>query len=72
VALPSEVSGMSALQVETALEIQAGRGAFSATFRMPASNLLTPFNGPVTSGLRTQFQLLEPIPVGPGTFIPTP
>jgi RHS repeat-associated protein len=72
VALPSEVSGMSVLQVETALEIQAGRGAFSVTFQTPASNLLTPFNGSVTSGLRTQFQLFEPVPIGPGSFISTP
>lgn len=72
VALPGEVSGLNALQVESALEIQAGRGAFSVTFQTPASNLLTPFNGPLTSGFRTQFQLLDPAPIGHGSFIPTP
>ncbi len=72
VALPGEVSGLTATEVEGALEIQAGRGAFSYTFQTPASNLLTPFNGPLTSGLRTQFQLLNPVPISPGSFIPVP
>src|SRR5579864_5778078 len=39
---------------------RAGQGTRLAA---PASNLLTPFNGPLTSGLRTQFQLLNPAPV---------
>jgi len=71
VAVPGEVSGLTATEVESALEIQSGRGAFSYTFQPPASNLVTPFNGPFTSGLRTQFQLVNPVPVAPGSFVPT-
>jgi hypothetical protein len=70
VTLPSEVEGMSAAEVETALEIQAGRGTFSTTFQTPLSNVMTPFNGPITSGGATQFQLINPTLVGP--FVPTP
>jgi len=39
------------------------------TFETPVSNLMTPFNGPVTSGNAIQFQLVNPTPVPP--FIPT-
>jgi hypothetical protein len=72
VTLPEEVAGMTPSEVEAALEIQAGRGAFSHTFQTPVSNLTTPFNGPITSGLKIQFQLLKEVPIRPGSFIPTP
>ena len=72
VALPGEVSGLTAMEVESALEIQAGRGAFSYTFQTPSSNLVTPLNGPFTSGLRTQFQLVNTVRVAPGSFVRTP
>jgi hypothetical protein len=62
---------MSAAEVEEALEILPVRGALSGTFQTPASNLVTPFNGPVTNGGAVQFQIVEPIPVTPGTFVPT-
>lgn len=58
--------------MEKALEIQSGRGAFSHTFQTPWSNLETPFNGPLTSGMRTQYVLRDPVPVTPGSFVPTP
>jgi hypothetical protein len=67
---PGEVAGMNASQVESTLEIDAGKGAFSSTFQTPASNLTTPANGAFTSGGATQFQLINPTPVGP--FVPTP
>ena len=60
VAVPGEVSGLTAMEVESALEIQAGRGAFSYTFRTPSSNLVTPLNGPFTSGLGTSVPVSEP------------
>jgi len=71
VAMPNEVAGLGTSEVETMLEIQAGRGALSATLKTPSSNLAVPFNGPTTSGEATQFQLLNPIPVKPGSFVPT-
>lgn len=70
VTLATEVEGMSAAEVETALEIDAGKGAFSTTFQTPMSNLMTPFNGPLTSGNAIQYQLITPTIVGP--FVPTP
>jgi hypothetical protein len=70
VTTPGEVAGMGASQVESTLEIGAGKGAFSSTFQTPASNLTTPANGAFTSGGATQFQLISPTPVGP--FVPTP
>lgn len=70
VTLPSEVGGLSAGQVTTALEIQSGRGAFSTTFQVPASNLAIPENGALTSGGRIQFQLTQP--ATPAPFVPTP
>src|SRR5882724_9533811 len=70
VTLPGEVSGMSAGEIETTLEIDAGRGSYSTTFQTPASNLGPAFNGPITSGGRLQFQLINPTP--PGPFVPTP
>lgn len=72
VAPASEVAGMSARAAETFLEIGAGRGAMQATFRVPADALRVPFNGPVTSGGATQFQLTRPWPISPGSFTPTP
>ncbi len=69
--LEGEIVGLSAAEVESALELQAGRGAYSVTFETPASNLMTPFNGPLTSGGTTQFQLSQPVPIGPGMFLPT-
>jgi RHS repeat-associated protein len=66
----SDLSGLSASEVESALEIQAGRGATSTTFQTPASNLGPAYNGPLTSGGAPQFQLANPTPVPP--FIPTP
>ena len=66
----SNLSGLSASEVESALEIGAGKGAFSTTFQTPASNLGPAFNGPFTSGGAPQFQLVNPTPVPP--FIPTP
>jgi hypothetical protein len=68
VALPGEVAGMSSVEVETALEIQAGRGAMSYTFQTPASNLMTPSNGPLTSSGFTQFQIVDSVSVTPGSF----
>jgi RHS repeat-associated protein len=72
VTLPSEVSGMTASEVEGALELQSGRGAFSTTFRTPASNLSPAFNGQLTSGNAFQWQLTAPVRIGPGSFGPTP
>ncbi|MBF6570933.1 MAG: RHS repeat-associated core domain-containing protein [Candidatus Binataceae bacterium] len=67
----SNLSGLSASEVESALEIDPGKGAFSTTFQTPASNLGPAFNGPFTSGGITQFQLRNPalaanfVPTGP-------
>jgi RHS repeat-associated protein len=69
VTLPSEMTGMTASEVEAALEIDAGKGAYSATFQTPRANLGPAFNGPVTSGGKVQFQLINPTP--PGPFVPT-
>jgi RHS repeat-associated protein len=71
VTLPSEVSGMTATEVESTLEIAEGRGAYSVTFDVPVSNLETPMNGPLTSGGATQYQLIDAVPVGKGSFVPT-
>jgi RHS repeat-associated protein len=68
----NEVAGMSARTAEYFLEIGAGRGAMQATFRVPADALRVPFNGPVTSGGATQFQVTRPLRVSSGTFTPTP
>lgn len=70
VTLPSEVAGMNGSAVEAALEINSGRGAFSTTFQTPRANLGPAFNGPLTSGQKIQFQLVNP--TTPGPFIPTP
>ena len=65
----SNLSDLSAAEVESTLEIDAGKGAFSTTFQTPASNLGPAFNGPFTSGGAPQFQLINPTPVT--TFVPT-
>jgi hypothetical protein len=70
VTLPSEVGGLNAAGVEAALEIQAGRGAFSTTIQVPRANLAIPANGPLTSGQRIQFQHTQP--ATPAPFVPTP
>lgn len=72
VTLPSQVRGMGPAAVEALLEIQPGRGAMSATLTVPRDILTTPFNGPVTSGGATQFQLLRSVPLRPGSFVPNP
>jgi RHS repeat-associated protein len=69
VTLPTEVGGLSSSDVESLLEIESGRGEFSTTFQVPPSQLVTPANGPLTSGGITQYQLTEP--ATPGPFIPT-
>ncbi|MGH9439223.1 MAG: hypothetical protein ACRD22_15330 [Terriglobia bacterium] len=53
------------------LEISPGKGDYSLTFQTPASNLVIPANGTVTSGGALQFQLVEPTPVGSSLFVPT-
>jgi hypothetical protein len=60
VTLPSQVTGLTASGVESALEIEAGRGAFSTTFQTPASNLGPAFNGPLTSGQKTPMATYKP------------
>ncbi|MFO0860598.1 MAG: RHS repeat-associated core domain-containing protein [Phycisphaerales bacterium] len=69
VTVPEEVQGLNAAQVEAALEIQPGRGAFSTTLSVKKSSLVTPANGELTSGSKVQFQLSEP--AKPGAFVPT-
>jgi RHS repeat-associated protein len=70
VALPGDVAGLSSMEVEEALVIQQGRGAMTAQFQTPYSNLVTPANGPFASARALQFQIVKPITVGPGTFVP--
>ena len=70
VTLPSEVSGMSSAEVEKALEIQSGRGAFSTTFQTPELNLSIPPNGPTTSDGAVRYILNNPTPAWP--WISTP
>jgi RHS repeat-associated protein len=73
VTLPGEIPvGSSAAQVESILEIRPGSGAASATVEVQSSSLITPPNGTTTSGGAVQFQTTTPIPVGPGSFVPTP
>jgi hypothetical protein len=69
---PGEVSGMNAAQVEKALEIGAGKGANSFTFKTPNSNLTVPQNGAVTSGGAQQWQLVRPCGVDGATCVKTP
>jgi len=63
------LAGLSSSEVESTLEIDAGKGSFSTTFQTPTSNLGPAFNGPFTSGGATQFQLVNPTEVT--TFLPT-
>jgi RHS repeat-associated protein len=73
VTLPSQIpAGSTAAQVEQILEIQPGRGQYSITFQTPSANLMTPFNGPTTSGNAIQFQLINPALINPANFIKTP
>ena len=72
VTTPEAVVGRTAGVVEDLLELQPGRGAMNATLRVPADALKIPVNGPLTSGGVPQFQLTRPIPIDPGTFVPTP
>jgi hypothetical protein len=73
VTLTSEIpAGSTASEVEAMLEIRPGAGQSSYTFQVPQSSLLTPGNGPVTSGGKIQFQLANPVSVGPGSFVPRP
>ncbi len=44
----------------------------SVTFGVPASSLETSVNGPITSGGAVQYQLTEPVPIGKGSFLPSP
>jgi hypothetical protein len=67
--IANDLSGLSASEVESALESGPGKGAFSTTFQTPASNLGPAFNGPLTSGFQPQFQLINPTPVT--TFVRT-
>jgi hypothetical protein len=57
--------------VEQLLEIGPGKGANSATFQTPSSNLWVPANGSTTSGGAVQFQLKNPTQVNPAEFKPT-
>ncbi len=57
---PGEVRGMTAPQVETALEIGPGKGTNSFTFRTSNRNLVVPENGATTSGGAYQRQLVQP------------
>ncbi|MGH7706439.1 MAG: RHS repeat-associated core domain-containing protein [Vulcanimicrobiaceae bacterium] len=59
----SDLSSLSPSEVESTLEIGAGKGAFSTSFQTPASNLGPAFNGPFTSGNAPQFQLINPTPI---------
>jgi RHS repeat-associated protein len=72
VTLPSEIpAGASGSDVESILEIGAGKGANSITFDTPSSNLGIPDAGPTTSGGAQQFQLQNPQPIDPTKFKPT-
>ncbi len=66
---PGEIpAGATSGQVESTLEIGAGKGANSVTFDTPNSNLAVPENGPTTSGGATQYQLKEPTQIDPTKF----
>jgi hypothetical protein len=54
------------------LEIGPGKGANSITFETPNSNLVTPANGPTTSGGVTQFQLQDQVKIDLTKFTKTP
>lgn len=65
-----DLSGLSASEVESTLEISPGKGAFSSTFQTPVSNLGPAYNGPLTSGGAVQFQVINPTQIT--TFVPSP
>jgi hypothetical protein len=71
VTLPGEVNGLTSSEVESALEINAGRGAFSTQLNVRPFQLRIPDEGPLTSGGRIQLQLTEPVTLQ-GPFTPTP
>ena len=72
VTLSSEIpAGATASDVESLLEIRPGAGQMSYTFQVPQSSLLLPENGATTSGGALQFRLANPVPVSPGSFVPT-
>ncbi len=66
VTTPEAIRGFSAAQIESALEIGPGKGAYSVTIQTPSTNLAIPSGGPLTSGGVPQYQLLEAVPVKPG------
>jgi RHS repeat-associated protein len=61
-------AGATSSQVESLLEVGAGKGTNSITFETPTSNLVVPGNGQKTSGQVTQFQLKEPVQIDPTKF----
>ena len=65
-------AGATAPDIESLLEIGPGKGTNSITFDTPNSNLVTPANGPTTSGGAQQFQLQNPTQVDVTQFKPTP
>ncbi len=73
VTLPNQIPARSGhLQIEKILEIQPGRGSHYLDFQVPASNLRIPANGSTTSGGALQFQLNNPVPINPSTFLRPP
>jgi hypothetical protein len=72
VTTPGEVAGKGAAAIESLLEVDAGKGAMQATFRIPANILKAASNGSTTSGGALQWQTKVPIRIEPGTFTPTP
>jgi RHS repeat-associated protein len=69
---PEIPGGAGAAQVESKLEIAAGKGGYSITVNTPSSNLAVPDNGATTSGGAWQRQLKTPVPVDPSRFQHTP
>jgi RHS repeat-associated protein len=69
VTTPGEVpAGATSTQVERLLEIGPGKGQNSITFDTPNSNLMSPENGPTTSGGARQFRLKGPTRIDPWKF----
>jgi RHS repeat-associated protein len=71
VSKPGAGNGRSQLQIESALEIGAGKGAYSTTVQTSVWNLKFGENGLLTSGGMRQFQLVNAAPWN-GTFAATP
>ena len=66
---PADIpAGATSEEIESILEIDPGKGTNSITFDTPNSNLVTPENGPTTSGGAQQFQLKEPTQIDPTKF----